>query len=102
MASTSHCLASLARLSISAAPRPTVRTLPRFLIPSLASGVINGSRGFAAKKGPNIVSPKEKAERDARRAKLAKKKRRFKDFRVPDLNKLDQFTLCDAMRYVSF
>ncbi|KAK7966230.1 mitochondrial 54S ribosomal protein uL1m [Apiospora aurea] len=76
MASTSQFLASLARLSISSAPRPAASSIPRFLAPSRGKG------------------KKEKLKRKRRQ-------QRFKEYKyaVPTGNG-EQFSLCDAMRYL--
>ncbi|KAL2130247.1 hypothetical protein VTI74DRAFT_6705 [Chaetomium olivicolor] len=85
MASLNQCLASLARLNLAAPARPTVSsTIPQFLLPSAAATPVvrYASGGGGMRKRP------------------AKKKKVYKTFRCYDLSPMQQFTLCDAMRYI--
>ncbi|KAK0667025.1 putative mitochondrial LSU ribosomal protein L1 precursor [Cercophora samala] len=86
MASTHHCLASLARLSLSTPTRPTVAsTIPKFLVPSVATPQVRHASGGSG---------------GGMRKKPVKKKKTYKTFRSYDLTPMEQFTLCDAMRYL--
>ncbi|KAK3370003.1 ribosomal protein L1-like protein [Podospora didyma] len=84
MASTSQCLASLvARLSLRAPARPlAATTIPKFLLPSVATSSVRYATNTALRKRP------------------AKKKKAYKTFRSYDLSVMDQVSLCDAMRYI--
>lgn len=83
MASLNQCLASLARLSLTAPARPTVApTIPKFLLPSATPLVRHASGGGGMRKKP------------------VKKKRTYKTLRCYDLSEMQQFSLCDAMRQV--
>ncbi|KAL2144612.1 hypothetical protein VTI28DRAFT_8823 [Corynascus sepedonium] len=84
MASFNHCLASLARLSLAAPARPTVTsTIPKFLLPTASPSVRHAysSGGAGMRKRP-------------------KKRRQYKYFKTHDLSQMEQFSLCDAMRYI--
>ncbi|KZL67723.1 50S ribosomal protein L1 [Colletotrichum tofieldiae] len=81
MASTTQCMASMARLSLSASARPTVSTIPRFLVPSVAQ------TRYASNQGGNKKTEK-------------KKKKVPKDFKTYNVKNCPQFSLCDAMRYL--
>jgi large subunit ribosomal protein L1 len=74
MASTHQSLASMARLTLTAASRPAVTTIPRFLAPPISAPIV----------------------RHASAKTTAKKESKF--YRLADLTKLDQYSLCDAMR----
>ncbi|KAK4122171.1 ribosomal protein L1 [Parathielavia appendiculata] len=84
MASLNQCLASLARLSLVAPARPTVTpTLLKFLVPSATAPLVRrASGGGGMRKRP------------------AKKKKTYKMFRSYDLSQIEQYSLCDAMRYL--
>ncbi|KAK4168069.1 ribosomal protein L1-like protein [Cladorrhinum sp. PSN259] len=83
MASTSRCLASLARLSLSAPARPTVvSTIPKFLVPSVAAPFVRHAGAGGMRKKP------------------AKKKKTYKTFRSYDQSEVETWSLCDAMRYI--
>ncbi|GAB1314469.1 mitochondrial 54S ribosomal protein mrpl1 [Madurella fahalii] len=84
MASTNQCLASLARPSLLAPVRPALTSaIPRFLAPSaMASWARYASGGGGMRKRPT------------------KKKKTYKTFRCYDLSPMEQFSLCDAMRYI--
>lgn len=80
MAPMDRCLASLARLSLAQAVRPTAPTIPRFLAPALVQT-----------RQASVVRIK----------KTKKRKAIPKDFERHNLTKRDfpQFSLCEAMRY---
>lgn len=83
MASLNQCLASLARLSLTAPARPAVApTIPKFLLPSAVPLVRHASGGGGMRKRP------------------AKKKKVYKMLRCYDLTPMTQYSLCDAMRQV--
>lgn len=88
MASMNQCLASLARLSLTSPARPILpqSTVPRFLAPATATATAQQTRTYAANP------QKDKKEK--------KKRRVHKNFRVDRLDKMQQFSLCDAIRYV--
>lgn len=89
MASTSPCLASLARLSLSAATRPTLpTTLPRFLAPAVVP-MRWKSAGTSAMQA---------REREKEKLKRKKRQQRFKEYKYAVPSKEEQFSLCDAMR----
>ena len=80
MAPIDRCLASMARLSLAPALRPSVSSIPPFLAPALVQS-----------RQASVV-----------RLKKAKKKRTVpKNFPRPDLKKREwtQYSLCEAMRY---
>lgn len=83
MASTTQCIASLARLSL-AAPvrRAAVSTIPSFRLP----GAIPSTVRYAGGGGGGMKS------------KRVKKKKTHKTYRSPDLRPMEQYSLCDAMR----
>ncbi|KAL2163019.1 hypothetical protein VTH06DRAFT_6855 [Thermothelomyces fergusii] len=84
MASLNHCLASLARLTLASPSRPIVTsTIPKFLLPAATASpfVRYASGGGGTRKRP-------------------KKKKQHKTFRTYDLSQMEQFSLCDAMRYI--
>lgn len=84
MASLNRCLASLARLSLTTPARPTTAPLiPKFLLPTTTVPLVryaSGGGGGMRKRPP-------------------KKKKTYKTFRSYDLSPMEQFSLCDAMRY---
>ncbi|EAA29595.1 60S ribosomal protein L1, mitochondrial precursor [Neurospora crassa] len=85
MASTQQCLASLARLSLSTPTRAALPTIPKFLVPSVAASQVR-----YATNNPNKGGAK----------KAPKKKKQYKFFKSWDLTGQQQFSLCDAMRYL--
>ncbi|KAK3685139.1 ribosomal protein L1-like protein [Podospora appendiculata] len=86
MASTTRCLASLARLSLSTSTRPSVvSTIPKFLVPSVATPLVRYASGSGS---------------GGMKKKAPKKKKTYKTFRSYDLSPMDQVSLCDAMRYL--
>lgn len=62
-------------------PRPQVASIPRFLLPAIAVG-------------------QHQQTRQATMVKKREKKTKHKAFRVHDKAKLEQYSLCDAMRYL--
>ncbi|KAK3995113.1 ribosomal protein L1-like protein [Cladorrhinum sp. PSN332] len=83
MASTTKCLASLARLSLSTPARPTVvSTIPKFLVPSVAAPFVRHAGAGGMRK------------------KVVKKKKTYKTFRSYDQSEVEHYSLCDAMRYL--
>lgn len=88
MASNTQCLASMARLSLSSATRPTVISrIPKFLAPVAAVATPSTVRYASG----NAMKMKKRTP---------KKKKTYKTFRTYDLSPMEQMTLCDAMRYV--
>ncbi|KAH6641078.1 ribosomal protein L1-like protein [Chaetomium tenue] len=85
MASLNRCLASLARFSLTTPARPTTAPLiPKFLLPTTTVPLVryaSGGGGGMRKRPP-------------------KKKKTYKTFRSYDLSPMEQFSLCDAMRYL--
>ncbi|KAF6828972.1 50S ribosomal protein L1 [Colletotrichum plurivorum] len=81
MATTTQCVASMARLSLATSARPTASTIPRFLAPSAAQ----------ARCASNHQGGSKKTE---------KKKKLSKDFKAYRVDKCPQFSLCDALRYL--
>lgn len=77
-----RCLASMARLTLTQAPRPILPSIPRFLAPTAVMQTRQAS----------VVRIK----------KTKKKKAIPKDFKRPNLAKSDfpQYSLCEAMRYI--
>ncbi|KAJ9134299.1 Ribosomal protein L1 [Pleurostoma richardsiae] len=80
MATTNQCLASLARLSLTSTVRPSATSIPRFLLPS-------------------AVSQARHASQKSSKAANTRKRKQHKAFKVEDLSKVEQFSLCDAIRY---
>ncbi|OHF01888.1 ribosomal protein L1p/L10e family protein [Colletotrichum orchidophilum] len=74
----------MARLSLGASARPTASNIPRFLVPSVAQ-----QTRCASNQGGNKKTDK-------------KKKKLSKDFKTYNVKNCPQFSLCDAMRYVSY
>ncbi|KAK4142504.1 ribosomal protein L1-like protein [Dichotomopilus funicola] len=82
MASFHQCLASMTRLSLRAPARPTAApTIPMFLMPAAATPAVRYA----------TVNMKKK---------VVKKKKTYKTFRSYDLTRMDQYSLCEAMRYI--
>ncbi|KAH8890127.1 ribosomal protein L1 [Thozetella sp. PMI_491] len=79
MAPTTQCLASMARLNLSASTRPSAATIPKFLVPSVSTTRVR----FASQGN-----------------KQEKKKRTYKEYRVYDRSQVTNYSLCDAIRYV--
>ncbi|KAI0968608.1 50S ribosomal protein L1 [Xylaria arbuscula] len=91
MAATNQCIASMARLNLSSTIRPTTATIPRLITPSTTSQLRWKSVGTRAMQA-----------REKEKEKLKKKRRqqRFKEYKYATLSKEEQFSLCDAMRYL--
>lgn len=87
MATSNQLLASLARQSLSSATRPSAAPIPRFLLP-LASPACQSR--FASQRAGGLAK------------KIEKKKKLYKSFRSYDLEGQEQFSLCDAIRYVFY
>ncbi|KAK1779885.1 ribosomal protein L1-like protein [Copromyces sp. CBS 386.78] len=85
MASTQQCLASLARLSLSTPPRAALPTIPKFLVPSVGASQVRYATHSSNKGGAK---------------KAPKKKKQYKFFKSWDMTGMQQFSLCDAMRYL--
>ncbi|KAF6808565.1 50S ribosomal protein L1 [Colletotrichum musicola] len=81
MATTTQCVASMARLSLATSARPTASTIPRFLAPSAAQKRCASNHQGGSKK-------------------TEKKKKLSKDFKAYRVDKCPQFSLCDALRFV--
>lgn len=89
MATTSsQFLASMARLSLAAPCRPSTTPIPRFLLP-LGSTTSPASQSRFASGTANTMGKKRE-----------KKKKAHKSFRSYDLRNQEQYSLCDAIRYV--
>ncbi|CAN8096125.1 unnamed protein product [Discula destructiva] len=91
MAATNQCLASLARLSLTASTRPLIQTttiIPRFLAPAAVAA--QQARTYAA-------APASSQQKGGK--KVVKKKKQYKNYRADRLDKMQQFSLCDAIRY---
>ncbi|POS75693.1 50S ribosomal protein L1 [Diaporthe helianthi] len=85
MASINQCLASMARLSLTTASRPTIQVaIPRYLAPSIVT-VAQQTRNASG--------------RSSGARNKEKKKKQHKGYRVDRLDKMQQFSLCDALRY---
>ncbi|KAI0427117.1 50S ribosomal protein L1 [Xylaria sp. FL1042] len=91
MATTNQCIASMARLNLSSMGRPTTAPLPRLSTPSSTSQLRWKSAGTHAMQA-----------REKEKEKLKKKRRqqRFKEYKYATPSKEEQFSLCDAMRYL--
>ncbi|KAK5633549.1 hypothetical protein RRF57_009263 [Xylaria bambusicola] len=91
MATTNQCVASLVRLNLSSRARPATATIPRLLAPSSTSQVRWKSAGTRAMQA-----------REKEKEKLKKKRRqqRFKEYKYAAPSLEEQFSLCDAMRYL--
>lgn len=93
MAATTKCLASLARLSLASATRPLASpasSIPRFLAPSVTQIRCAGQMSLA-----------EKRLKEKNNLRKKRRQQRFKEYKfaVPT-GEGEQFSLCDAMRYV--
>ncbi|KAI1127839.1 50S ribosomal protein L1 [Nemania abortiva] len=91
MATTNQCIASLARLNLSSMIRPTATTIPRLLAsptPSQLRWKSIGTRAMQAR------------ERQKEKLKKKRKQQRFKEYKYAVPSKEEQFSLCDAMRYL--
>ncbi|KAI1133961.1 50S ribosomal protein L1 [Hypoxylon sp. FL0543] len=90
MASVNQCIASLARLSISAPIRPVNATIPRFLAPSIVQTRCKSAGSMAMRA----------REREKEKLKKKRRQQRFKEYKYATPSKEEQFSLCDAMRYL--
>ncbi|KAF3022558.1 mitochondrial 54S ribosomal protein mrpl1 [Neopestalotiopsis sp. 37M] len=90
MASTNQCLASLARLSISGTSRPAATSIPKFLAPSIVQA--------RCASGPS--SSMAIRVRAQEKAKRKKKQTKYKEYKYAVPSKEEQYSLCDAMRYL--
>ncbi|KAI1400913.1 50S ribosomal protein L1 [Hypoxylon fuscum] len=90
MASINQCIASLTRLSLSASTRPVNATIPRFLAPSIIQ--------TRWKSGGTVAM--QKREREKEKLKKKRKQQRFKEYKYATPSKEEQYSLCDAMRYL--
>ncbi|KAI1505811.1 50S ribosomal protein L1 [Biscogniauxia marginata] len=92
MAPTTQCIASLARLSLALTTRPTATstTIPRYLAPSVVQ-----SRWKSGGTGAM-----QAREREKEKLKRKRRQQRFKDYKHATPSKEEQFSLCDAMRYL--
>ncbi|OTA90027.1 hypothetical protein M434DRAFT_398268 [Hypoxylon sp. CO27-5] len=90
MASANQCIASLARLSLSAPIRPINTTIPRFLTPSIVQTRCK-SAGSTAMRA---------REREKEKLKKKRRQQRFKEYKYATPSKEEQYSLCDAMRYL--
>ncbi|KAI1362965.1 50S ribosomal protein L1 [Xylaria arbuscula] len=91
MATTNQCVASLARLNLSSMARPTATTIPRLLAPSSPSQLRWASAGTRAMQA---------REREKEKLKKKRKQQRFKEYKYATPSKEEQYSLCDAMRYL--
>ncbi|KAI1159700.1 50S ribosomal protein L1 [Nemania serpens] len=94
MASTAQCIASMARLNLSSMVRPTATTIPRLLPPSSMSQL----RWKATRTGPSMQA--RARAREKVKLKKKRKQQRFKEYKYATPSKEEQFSLCDAMRYL--
>ncbi|KAL7625915.1 hypothetical protein AAE478_005139 [Parahypoxylon ruwenzoriense] len=90
MATTNKCIASLARLTLSAPTRAINATIPRFLAPSIIQTRYKSAGSIAMRA----------REREKEKAKKKRRMQRFKDYKHATPSKEEQFSLCDAMRYL--
>ncbi|KAI1407219.1 ribosomal protein L1 [Hypoxylon sp. FL1857] len=90
MASANQCIASLARLSLSAPIRPVNATIPRFLAPSIVQTRCK-SVGSVAMRA---------REREKEKLKKKRRQQRFREYKYATPSKEEQYSLCDAMRYL--
>ncbi|KAI0393439.1 50S ribosomal protein L1 [Xylariaceae sp. FL0594] len=91
MATTNQCIASLARLGLSSAFRPKFTTIPSPVFsPICQMQLRNNSGGMASAK----------AARQREKLAAKRKRNRHKEYKyaVPSLE--EQYSLCDAMRYL--
>ncbi|KAI0143420.1 50S ribosomal protein L1 [Xylariaceae sp. FL1272] len=89
--STAQCIASLARLNISSAVRPSIATtIPRFAAPSVAQ---------ARWKSAGTMAMRAR-EREKEKLKRKRKQQRHREYKYAAPSKEEQFALMDAMRYL--
>lgn len=99
MATMNQCIASLSRLGLSAIARPTVTTvaptLPRYLAPSASASV----PVIQARAASGTVGMQAR-QREKEKAKKKRKQQRHKEYKYATPSREEQYSLCDAMRYV--
>ncbi|KAI0467917.1 50S ribosomal protein L1 [Xylaria cf. heliscus] len=92
MAPTNQCVAAMARLNLSSAIRPTATaaTIPRSLAPTSQQlrWKSLGTRAMQAR------------EREKQELKKKRRQQRFKEYKYATPSMEEQFSLCDAMRYL--
>ncbi|KAI0453518.1 50S ribosomal protein L1 [Xylaria acuta] len=94
MATTNQCIASLARLNLSSMIRPTAAaaTIPRLVAPAASTTQLRwksaGTRAMQAR------------EREKLKLKRKRKQQRHKEYKYAAPSREEQFSLCDAMRYL--
>ncbi|CAJ2506551.1 Uu.00g006810.m01.CDS01 [Anthostomella pinea] len=94
MASTKQCIASMARMSLTSAARPTTSQIPKFLAPSIIQGQTQTRWKSAG------TSAMQSREREKEKLKRKRRQQRFKEYKYATPSKEEQFSLCDAMRYL--
>ncbi|KAI1340733.1 50S ribosomal protein L1 [Xylariaceae sp. FL0016] len=94
MASTTQCIASLAKLSISSTSRPTISAIPNYLAPSVIQ-----TRWKSSGSGGGGMAAQARA-REREKLKKKRKMQRHKEYKFATPSKPEQFSLCDAMRYL--
>ncbi|OTB00175.1 hypothetical protein M426DRAFT_324490 [Hypoxylon sp. CI-4A] len=90
MATVNQCIASLARLSLSAPIRPANTAIPKFLAPSIVQTRCKSSGSIAMRA----------REREKEKLKKKRRQQRFKEYKYATPSKEEQYSLCDAMRYL--
>ncbi|ORY72163.1 50S ribosomal protein L1 [Pseudomassariella vexata] len=95
MATPKQCISSLARLSLTSTARPTATSIPRFLAPSITQVQAQQTR-YA---GGGTAQMQARA-REKEKLKKKRKQQRFKEYKFAVPSKAEQFSLCDAMRYL--
>ncbi|KAI0891254.1 ribosomal protein L1 [Annulohypoxylon nitens] len=88
MATANQCIASLARLSLSAPIRPVNATIPRFLAPSIVQTRCKSAGSVAMRA------------RERQKLGKGKKRQRFKEYKYATPSEDERHSLCDAMRYL--
>ncbi|KAI1091729.1 ribosomal protein L1 [Rostrohypoxylon terebratum] len=88
MATANQCIASLARLSLSAPTRPVNATIPRFLAPSIVQTRCKTDSSAAMRR------------REKEKNKKSTKQVRFKEYKYATPSEAERHSLCDAMRYL--
>ncbi|KAI2465258.1 ribosomal protein L1 [Annulohypoxylon bovei var. microspora] len=88
MATANQCIASLARLSLSAPTRPVNATIPRFLAPSIVQTRCKSVGSIAMRA------------REREKLKKKRKQLRFKEYKFATPSEAERHSLCDAMRYL--
>ncbi|KAI1420054.1 50S ribosomal protein L1 [Xylaria sp. FL1777] len=92
MTTPNQCIASLARLDLLSMVRPTTKaTIPRLLTPLSTSQFRWKSAGTRAMQA---------REREKEKLKKKKKQQRFKEYKYATPSLEEQYSLCDAMRYL--